>query len=90
MKEWDADKVGQKSYFFKGRALCGVCGVPRLPQKRGCFSAFLLSYWVPETFPFILLVFQWCVSSARADKRVFGLPVSVFFSLVSVLPEKHV
>lgn len=80
VKEWDADKVGQKSFFFVKAAHCvEFVECPDFLRGEDAFFAFLLSYWVPETFPFILLLFQWCVSSARADKSVFGLPVSFFF-----------
>lgn len=76
VKEWEADKVGQRSSFC-GRALFGVCRVPQLPQERGCF----FSYLDTQTFPFILLPFQWCVSSACAAKSMFALPVIFFLFL---------
>lgn len=57
--------------------------MPQLPQERGCFFSDLDT----ETFPFILLPFQWCVSSACADKSVFALPV--IFLFVSLCFERN-
>lgn len=65
VKEWAADKVGQRSYFY-GCSLCGVCRVPKLPQKRGYFFSDLDI----EPFPFILLAFQWCFLSSYRKKCV--------------------
>lgn len=69
VKEWAADKVGQRSYFY-GCSLCGVCRVLKLPQKRGCFF-FLTWIWS------LSHLFFWHfngVSSACAEKSFSVLP----------------